>query len=271
VAKRGTRRAATKPRSAASRRQTRPAAPGPVQALLSAARDYHEHSRGLALSFLLVIPLLAMYEVGIALLRAPAGSATGMEVRMLFDRAFGPSAALVFNGVILAGFIGAFVYLRMRRAVRVDLLPLLLVESVVYALVLFYGLSVLTSQLPLSAYAGVRGADSIALNVVLSIGAGVYEEIVFRLALMSMLYAVAMLLVPRAGKVFAPAIVLASALVFSACHYFVLGHEPFGTYDFLYRFFFGLALSAIYIYRGLGVAVYTHAIYDIAVSLGYGL
>ena len=30
------------------------------------------------------------------------GSAAGMEVRLLFDRAFGPSAALVFNGVILA-------------------------------------------------------------------------------------------------------------------------------------------------------------------------
>ena len=64
---------------------------------------------------------------------------------------------------------------------------------------------------------------------------------------------------------------LVGALAFSLCHHMVMGSEPFDSYVFLYRFLFGVALSAIYIYRGLGTAVYTHAIYDILVSLRFGL
>ena len=238
--------------------------------MLMALKDYHEHSRTLALSLVLVIPLLVAYEVGIALLHSPVGSGAGMQVRMLFDLAFGTRSALVFNGAILLGLIGAFVYLRLKSDVRLDVLPVLVLESTVYAFVLGYGVSALTSQLPLGGYVG-GGTESVALRLVLSIGAGVYEEIVFRLVLMGAFYVVAMTFFPSGGAIVSPLIVLASAVIFSACHHVGMGSEPFAAYDFLYRFFFGVALGAVYIYRGLGTAVYTHAIYDILVSLQYGL
>lgn len=238
--------------------------------LLSTLKDYHECSRTLALSFLLVLPLLVLYEVGIVLLQAPVGSGAGIEVRFLFDRAFGTKSALVFNALIAAGFLGAFVYLKWNDAVRLDVWPLLMLESTAYALVLGYAVPMIASSLPVVNAVGAH-TDSVALRLVLSIGAGVYEEILFRLGLMSALYALAMLLVPEHGRIASPVIVLVSAVLFSACHHVVMGNEPFAAYEFLYRFLFGVALSAVYLYRGLGAAVYTHAIYDTIVTLRFGL
>jgi hypothetical protein len=267
------RRAEKRPKNRASRGRRKAengARADLVRPLATAAKDYHEHSRTLALSFLLVIPLLVIYEVGIALLRSPVASGARMEVRLLFDLAFGTRSALVFNGAILASFLAAFLYLKWRGRVRLDLFPAIVLESTLYAVALGYGVSALTAQFPLNASAG-GSADGAALSVVLSIGAGVYEELIFRLALMSALYAIGLLIAPQGGKVITPVIVLLSALIFSGCHHLGMGGEPFRPYDFLFRFLFGIALSAIYMFRGLGVAVYTHAIYDILVTLRFGL
>jgi len=193
-----------------------------------------------------------------------------MQVKAIFHLAFGARSVLAFNAAVVAVFVAAFIYLKRKGIVRTDLLPVLILESTAYALVLGYGVSALTSQIPLSGYTGVE-ADSAALRVILSIGAGVYEEIIFRLILMSSLYAIATLLFPSSISIATPILVLLSAVVFSACHHLGMGCEPFCSYKFFYRFFFGIAMSAIYIYRGLGAAVYTHAIYDVFVSLQYGL
>jgi hypothetical protein len=41
--------------------------------------------------------------------------------------------------------------------------------------------------------------------------------------------------------------------------------DAFTMGSFLYRFLFGLILNGIYVWRGFGVAAWTHAIYDIMV------
>ena len=46
-------------------------------------------------------------------------------------------------------------------------------------------------------------------------------------------------------------------------HYTGAIGDSFSVHSFLFRFVAGIILSAIFIFRGLGIAVYTHATYDV--------
>jgi len=58
---------------------------------------------------------------------------------------------------------------------------------------------------------------------------------------------------------------LVSSVLFSALHYVGSLGDPFTLYSFLFRFLSGGIFSLIFGLRGLAVAVYTHAVYDIMV------
>ena len=95
-------------------------------------------------------------------------------------------------------------------------------------------------------------------------GAGFYEEVLFRLILLPLLA-----IVFRACK-FTPvrSMILAgvvASLVFSVAHY--IGAEEFELYSFTFRWLAGIFFSLLFVYRGFGVAVGTHAFYDIFVVL----
>ncbi|HJO56113.1 MAG TPA: CPBP family glutamic-type intramembrane protease, partial [Candidatus Scalindua sp.] len=53
--------------------------------------------------------------------------------------------------------------------------------------------------------------------------------------------------------------------IFSIMHYMGSSDDTFSMHSFSFRLVAGIILSAIFIFRGLGIAVYTHAIYDILV------
>jgi hypothetical protein len=104
------------------------------------------------------------------------------------------------------------------------------------------------------------------------LGAGVYEELLFRLMLLP---AVAWALrrvgmAPRASIILA---VLSTSLMFAAAHYIGQPDEPFALTDFffwfsfLFRFLAGVFFSVLFVSRGFGIAAGTHAGYDILVGL----
>ncbi len=66
------------------------------------------------------------------------------------------------------------------------------------------------------------------------------------------------------GKVLAVAL---SALIFSGFHYIGSLGDTFTVQSFVYRAIAGVAFSALYVTRGLGVTAWTHALYDIMVTL----
>ena len=51
--------------------------------------------------------------------------------------------------------------------------------------------------------------------------------------------------------------------MFSYYHFIGVEGDPFNLSVFIYRFIAGIALSIIFIFRGLGIAVYTHTFYDL--------
>ncbi|HEX7242042.1 MAG TPA: CPBP family intramembrane glutamic endopeptidase, partial [Longimicrobiaceae bacterium] len=149
-------------------------------------------------------------------------------------------------------------------------------ESVVYALL--FGLVVGTATqwmlggIPtrLAADGGSLASLSLPEGIVLSLGAGIYEELLFRVILAGGLYVLFRSGGLQRGRsgVFAA---LLSALAFSAFHYIGPYGDPWELTSFTFRFLSGLALSALFLLRGFGIAAWTHALYDVFLMVARGL
>jgi hypothetical protein len=97
----------------------------------------------------------------------------------------------------------------------------------------------------------------------LSIGAGIYEELLFRLIAITALNILLVDIFEMKIQTAIPIIIGISAILFSAYHY--LGAEHFNAATFSFRTAMGIYLAGIYIYRGFGIAVGTHTTYDLIV------
>ncbi|MGA2233035.1 MAG: CPBP family glutamic-type intramembrane protease, partial [Tepidisphaeraceae bacterium] len=103
----------------------------------------------------------------------------------------------------------------------------------------------------------------ISERVIIAMGAGIYEELIFRLMALTLLHLllVDFLRMPknRAGIL----MVLISGILFSLYHY--LGPEAFSWKTCLFRTLAGIYFGGIFICRGFGVTAGCHAIYDIII------
>jgi hypothetical protein len=104
-------------------------------------------------------------------------------------------------------------------------------------------------------------------NIVTGIGAGIYEELIFRLILISVLMVI---LYDLCGFSHGNAIILSvifSAALFSAHHHidFFTGRqtETFELTRFLFRTIAGVYFAILFAVRGFGITAGTHAFYDI--------
>jgi membrane protease YdiL (CAAX protease family) len=143
------------------------------------------------------------------------------------------------------------------------------IESVAFALGL-WGLSRLLG--PLMQSLGVRLAlstegDPTLRQLVPYLGAGIYEEVVFRLLLYSLMFwLMRRVNVAESMSTFLAAV--GSATLFSAAHHVGPNGDPYGNYVFLFRLVAGLYFALIFHFRGFGIAVGTHACYNVMVSVG---
>jgi hypothetical protein len=103
------------------------------------------------------------------------------------------------------------------------------------------------------------------------LGAGVYEEALFRLLLVPAAFALLRLL--QTPVVLASTLaVTASALLFSLAHHAGTPGETFTWFAFIFRWAAGVYFAWVFVFRGFGVAVGTHTAYDILVgALGWHL
>jgi membrane protease YdiL (CAAX protease family) len=239
----------------------------------TAARFWNESRQPLT-SLAFIAPLLAVYEAGI-LLMGPQAMRNGAEawLRYLLDwLGFGQYflLPLLTMGILLAW------HYTTRHPWRVSghVLYGMAVECVLLAFCL-RGLLQLQGTLlqltvpPLAHFpadAWGQGAFRYVRTGVAFLGAGIYEELLFRLVLLSLLgWGLRALRVPR-GLSFLAAIVL-SSLAFSAAHYIGVYGEPIHWFSFLFRFIAGLFFALLFVNRGFGIAAGTHAGFDILVGL----
>ena len=110
---------------------------------------------------------------------------------------------------------------------------------------------------------GSPAGYSLATQVMISLGAGIYEELLFRVILVS-----GLALLGR--KVFGWSLTAAGvfavglgALIFSAFHYIGPYGDRFTLGSFAFRTVAGLLFSGLYLLRGFGITAWTHALYDV--------
>jgi hypothetical protein len=138
--------------------------------------------------------------------------------------------------------------------------PWLLIESGIYALIMGPAAHLFLRTLHVLSVDMVKNMGMFD-RLVASAGAGFYEELIFRLLILS---ALGRVLISRGMKRFlayATATVVA-AFAFSAIHYLGAMADPFAMASFLYRALLGIMLGAIFLLRGFAPAVYTHTLYD---------
>jgi Type II CAAX prenyl endopeptidase Rce1-like len=105
----------------------------------------------------------------------------------------------------------------------------------------------------------------LATRIMLALGAGIYEELLFRVILVSGIAAIAQRLLGwRRGTAGTVAVII-SATIFSAFHYIGPYGDPFRIDSFLFRLLGGVAFSVVYLLRGFGITAWTHALYDVLV------
>jgi membrane protease YdiL (CAAX protease family) len=183
--------------------------------------------------------------------------------------------ALSLPGVLLVAILlGWQVSSRNPWRLEMRTVGLMAIESLLAAAALVLVARLIASVpgggLPLGAAASDGGSlRSLSLGgkLAISIGAGLYEEMVFRLGLMSLvIWSLGNVLGWREGPALAVAIVVSAAL-------FTIYHplrDATGAVDRRRLAFFlvaGAWFATLYALRGFGIAVGTHAGYDVAVTL----
>ncbi|UCE61020.1 MAG: CPBP family intramembrane metalloprotease [Phycisphaerales bacterium] len=132
------------------------------------------------------------------------------------------------------------------------------VESAVWAIPLL----ALNWAIPLSN--GPTTSPGLLARLALGVGAGVYEELVFRLILISIIVMIGVDVLRLGRTSVAMSAILLSSLAFAAHHCQPIGIEPFESTRFIFRTMAGVYLALIFWYRGYGSAAGCHAAYNVA-------
>lgn len=226
-------------------------------------KQYFYHSKNLAHSFLFILPLLVLYEVGIALQSSNVKNAADVVIKTPLTL-FGKNGSLIFNSLVIVLLFASVFSIEKERRLSPLTFVLMFLESAVYALCVGYGLGfIVYKKLFPHTMAIALSLNNTWKGVILSVGAGVYEEIVFRLLLISALYFLFATVIKINKPISAIISIIAGALIFTVMHYVGPLGDSFTSTSFMFRFLSGLVLSVIFMFRGLGIAVYTHAMYDV--------
>ena len=235
-------------------------------------RGYWKETKRPIYSAALILPFFLIYHGGILFLRTTyINGADALIMRILSSLSVNSIFASAF--VLITSFVVWQVRTKAKWKLQAPKLTVLFFESLLCALALFFLLGWFSVYLaawvtPPEAFAPkFRGIHGRMMELVLYCGAGIYEELLFRGALLGgllVLFRNVLRIKNTPAGIWAA--VLAS-LLFSLFHYIGPTGDSFLIASFLQRFLAGIYFSALFIGRGFGVAAASHAMYDILVGL----
>ena len=229
--------------------------------------SYLLKSRTSFYSFLFTLPLFFLYEVNILFLSWDDILVVRNGADFLMRNILESFDIYGLYGLGLVFFLGLlvtyifFIKEDQQQEVNVNFLFIMLAESMLWSVVLYFLLFKFMVLLmnPVG--------KTILQQVTLAIGAGIYEEFLFRVLLIAGLSGI-LGFVFMWDKTFKNIIaVVLSGGIFSAFHFMGEYGDFFSMELFLIRFFAGLILGVLYLYRGFGITAYTHSIYDLIVLI----
>ena len=241
------------------------------QAITAISTGYWNQSRRPLASFYFVLPLIICYELGSWWL-GDSAVRNGADIWMQQLLA---GSGLV--GWLLLPILTLSILLAWHHAtgqpwkISSNVIYTMAAESAVFAIFL---LAIAHVQANLLSIAGIPTACEIPFEqlthdtfsrIVRYFGAGVYEELLFRLMLLPLaMAAVGLAIVSRKIKI-ATALIITSVL-FAAAHYLGPYGDHFDVASFSFRALAGLFFAVLFIFRGFGIAAGTHALYDMLVG-----
>ena len=164
---------------------------------------------------------------------------------------------------VLIGISLALIPIAKSRArgikLKANYFALMFAECLAFSLVLGV---LLQSILRLGGLSSGGPGSGLMQNLALSVGAGLFEEIIFRVILLNLLF---LLLSPLLKKKVVAAVVsvLLASFLFSLSHYVGTMSDTWELYSFMFRWAAGLLFTVLYFVRGFAITAYTHALYDI--------
>jgi membrane protease YdiL (CAAX protease family) len=222
----------------------------------------------------LTLPVFVVYQVGVVFLNVR--NATDMVTSRLMEVAHGDRLTYLGLTVSIALVMFAVFAVQGRgQALRGSKIVQIIVEGAAYAI----AMSTATSWIVGKLFAGppATAMSGPFTGLVMSLGAGFYEELAFRAVLFGLGAKVLVWLLghQQVGLVgSAPPLSLRSILImiawaltcaalFSGMHYLGPLGDAFQMKSFVARMVLGLALTLVYAMRGFAAAVWTHALYDV--------
>lgn len=215
----------------------------------------------------LTLPIFLVYHLGVVLL--PVRNAADPVTAEL--KALANQSLLLYAGLTLAvgvAFVLVLATLGRREALSSKRFALIAVEGALYAFLMRFAGSYVVGSLRLAPPPSSESFGAFS-GLIMSLGAGFYEEIAFRVGLFGLGALLLKATFGKGAKGVALVVVWAvvSAAVFSGWHYIGPFGETFVLQTFVFRAVCGLVLTAIFAFRGFAPAVWTHALYDVWVMV----
>lgn len=230
---------------------------------------YWVRSRKPLAILLFLLPFVIFYEL--TLLFLPDGEGRfdivayqGLET--LFERFGLAGAGMAIPGILLVVCLLAW-HVMERNPWRIEAptIPLMWIESMLVAVpVVVLGLLLPSAPGMLVVFqnagdSGGIGSESSLMSLLsMAVGAGLYEELIFRWMLIALTHTLLADLFGLSNRIaMTVAVVLSSVL-------FMLAHFPNGSVAVVFYLLAGVWFSALYLIRGFGIAAGGHIAYDVA-------
>ena len=257
-----------------------PDVPSQLLGPFTASQSYWQTSKTHRYSLLFALPLLALYEALAALLphdpRGGIRNGADVILREAFYAIGGSRGGMLFGICLIGGslwLVGRDVH-KSGLPTRGSVFAGMAAESAILALGFGFVVAAVTARLLALLAVGAAGADGgvdtmpLSTRLMVSLGAGLYEELLFRVILVAAIGWIGRRVLGLFPVVAGLVAVLVGATIFSAFHYVGPYGDPFRVQSFVFRLVAGIFFSALYLLRGFGITAWTHALYDVYLLTG---
>lgn len=228
-------------------------------------------------SLVFLSPLLAFYAFGLLWVRPDLAARADILVRQIIAP-LGVSGALAPLWLVIGILLLWHLVRRDPWRVPLPLVGLMAAETALLTVPLFaimaassvilHGYLDLAMPAVWEAPSHAAAAPPVWLVVAMtSIGAGIYEELLFRLALVGGVLLAAQRVLNLRSSGLTVAVVLAAAAVFAGAHT-MDDPRQFAWDSFLFRTAAGAYLGYVFVRRGFGIASGVHIVFDLVIKLG---
>ena len=227
---------------------------------------YRCHTLRALNSLLFILPMLLLFQVGTAVYGTSLLAPRDLHNLLKYFGATAPYLPAVM--VILVLMLQHLLH-KDPWTLQPKVLAGMFGESILWMVPLI-ALAHLSGRLVANQAASGPTGEEYLHRVLQGLGAGIYEEFIFRLAMISLLLLVFVDLLGLKKEPSAGVAVIVSAIVFSLYHFSAVQVAAFPGWpwvEFVFRAVAGIYLGGLFVFRGYGIAVGAHAFYNLYVLI----